>query len=207
MKIIATILPLFGIVSGFSQGALEFQNTATTLISANGVPMPARTSIDTTFYFAIFLAPSTTVTVPGITAELSDPNFQIVDPGAYTTNSPFGAGRLTHRTLSIGASQGYFPGSTVDFIVRGWSANAGPTWAEALETWNDGEPLVPMFIGSSTVGNDLMLSGGAQPYPVVFGIYDFQVTGFNMIFVPEPSAMALAVLGGVSLLARTRRRA
>ena len=157
------------------------------------------------FIFALFLAPPTNVISSGQSASFFDPSFQIV--AAYNTNSPFSPGRINNRIdLAVGESQDFTAGSTVDFIIRGWSAEAGTTWADALVAWNDGSPLKPMFIGSSTVGNDLMLVGGPVPSPNVFGLGSNQVLGFNMVFVPEPSALAFAVLGGLTLFISNRQR-
>lgn len=100
---------------------------------------------------------------------------------------------------------GYPTGSTIDFIIRGWSANAGATWVEALANWNNGVPLIPMFIGSSTVGNDLVIGGGVISATQVFGVGQMQVSGFNMIQIPEPSSLAFAGLGAVARW-RFRRR-
>jgi hypothetical protein len=185
---------------GFAQGLLHFNNTPLTLISANGSPMPV--SGEQRFYFALFLASSTTVDTSGITLPLTDPNFQSVE--AYNTNSSLAAGRLAPYPNVVTS---YPPGSTVDFVVRGWSANAGNTWEEALKNWNGGSPYLSMFIGSSTVGNDLVISGGAQPYPTIFGTSALgQVPGFDMPFIPEPSTLALAVLGGAALCLSLHRR-
>jgi len=204
MKTIATFTILLGMAaSTFGQGYLNFENGSSTLISANGVPMPV--SGTQQFFFALFLAPSTTVSAPGQTTTFTDPAFQIV--AAYNTNTSIAPGRLTPRPgLVVGQSQGFSVGSTIDFVVRGWSANAGATWSEALANWNNGSPLQPMFIGSSQVGNDLQLVSPTFPASSVFGNASYQVLGFNMVFVPEPTALALVVLGGVTLWASVRRR-
>ncbi len=201
MKTIATFLAILGAAScAFAQGRINFANPSSILISAGGVPMSASER----FVFAIFLAPSTTVTTSEITVELTDPNFQFTD--AYTTNSPLSDGRLQPRFgLYVGGAQGYLPGSTVDFIVRGWSLNAGATWAEALANWSNGAPVVPMYIGSSSVGNNLIPSGGTLPDPTVFGFGSNQVLGFDMVFIPEPSTFAFAGLG-VAVIWLFRRR-
>jgi len=202
---ILSLLLLCAAGSGLSQGTATFANSSTTLISAGGVPMPPRTSMETTYYFAIFLASRNTVSSLGQTVPFTDPSFQLA--GAYNSNSVSTAGRIvTLGDLDVGSAGGWVPGITVDFIVRGWSANAGTTWTEALANWNGGSPLVPMHIGSSTVGNDLLLDGGGFPPATVFGPSAYQVSGFNMIFVPEPSALALAVLGGATWWASARRR-
>lgn len=204
MKIIVTFLTLLVAAgSAVGQGILDFRNTASTLISANGVPMPVSGTQE--FYFALFLAPATTVNVPGQTTAFTDPIFQIV--AAYNTNSSIALGRLTPRPgLVVGQSQGFSIGSTIDFVVRGWSANAGSTWGEALANWNNGSPLLPMFIGSSQVGNDLQLVSPTFPASAVFGSDSYQVPGFDMTFVPEPSALALAVVGGTTLWVSVQRR-
>jgi hypothetical protein len=204
MKVIAVIVTIISIGNyGFAQGLLNFANSASTLISANGTPMPVAGTQQ--FIFALFLAPSTKVNTAGMAVGLADPNFQFTE--VYNTNSALGTGRLVSRNgISVGGSQGYPAGSTVDFVVRGWSANAGETWTEALSNWNNGSPLAPMFIGSSLVGNDFLLVGGTVPTDSVFGISAHQVPGFDMSFVPEPWGLALAVLGGVTLLVKIRCR-
>jgi len=185
----------------YGQGLVNFRNDSTTLISADGVPMPA--SETQQFNFAMFLAPSATVSSTGITPSFSDSVWQNV--GGYNTSSAIVPGRINGRlNLDVGTPSGYSGGSSVDFIIRGWSANAGTTWSEALANWNNGAPLLPMFIGSSTVGNDLRL-GDDVSVPTVFGPLSYQVGGFNMIGVPEPSALALAGLGAATLWFFRRR--
>jgi len=185
-----------------SQGIIDFRNDATTLISANGVPMPV--SGTQQFIFAIFLAPSTTVSSTNIQASYSDSIWQNL--GGYTTNSSAGAGRIVPRfNLDVGTPAGFpVPGTLVDFVIRGWSANAGATWSEALAKWNNGSPLVPMFIGSSTIGDDILLTS-ALSTATPFGLGIHQVPGFNMMFVPEPSALTLAGLGLAALWLLRRR--
>lgn len=141
------------------------------------------------FIFAAFLAPATTVSNTGVQVAFSDPRFQVVE--AYNTNNQLAAGRLVTRN-NVTTSYSVGP---VDFIVRGWSANAGTTWQAALATWNNGSPLEPMFIGSSIVGNDLWIAGDLPMWPL-FGIGQDQgqVPGFDMSLVPEPSSLVLAGL-------------
>jgi len=183
----------------FGQGIIDFRNDPTTLVSANGIPMP----VSQQFIFAIFLAPSTTVSSTNIQATYSDPIWQSL--GGYNTNNSVGPGRINNRLgLDVGTPAGYpVPGTVVDFLVRGWSANAGATWSEALANWNNGSPLVPMFIGSSTVGNDMVLTDIATA--TSFGLGPRQVPGFNMTFVPEPSTLTLAGVG-LAVLWRLHRR-
>jgi len=102
-------------------------------------------------------------------------------------------------------------GTIVDFLVRGWSANAGATWAEALAFYNNGNPSADMYLGQSVIGNDLQLGGGPIPVSGIFGVNPNQLNaGFNMGLVPgvvpEPTSMVLAGLGAASLLLFRRRK-
>lgn len=217
MKKILTIAALISVTTlSFAQGTTTFGNSATTLISAGGTSTATTAGL---YYYAIFLAPSTTEAGinRGLAPSYTEPLFQTV--GGYNTNSAT-AGRMTTRTgLDVGQTTANGPGSTVDFIVRAWSANAGETWAAALVNWNNGIPLVSstplgapgagMYLGSSVIGNNLVLGGGAIPNTVAFGVGQNQLAGFNMTFypvVPEPSSMALAGLGAASLLMFRRRK-
>lgn len=207
MKTIAIFLALHSTIAIATAQTLHFDNRFSTLISAESVPM----SPSERFRFALFLGPSTIVDAPGITLPLDDPSFQQVD--AYNTNTPLaiGAGRLQPYIVFIPSTRldelGFWSTLGLDFVVRGWSENAGTTWEEALANWNNGSPLTPMFIGTSTIGNDLIPSFGTMPEVYIFGTSPFgQIQGFNMSFVPEPSALALAVLGGVALWSSVRRR-
>src|SRR5262245_53577826 len=91
---------------GFAQGLLQFDNSSSTLISANGSPMPV--SGEQKFFFALFLAPGNTVDTPGITPALTDPRFQVVE--AYNTNHAVAPGRLVRYPNVVAR---YPAGSTV----------------------------------------------------------------------------------------------
>jgi hypothetical protein len=196
MKKLLTLTALIGATTiSFAQGTVNFANSATTLISAGGVTM----SNSNQFNFAVFLAPSSTAASSGQTAGLNDAAFQTV--AGSTANNPNTAGRLTSKSgLDVGGAAG----NVVDFVVRGWSANAGATWLEALAAYNANTPGI--WIGTSTIGNDLTLGGGAIPPTTLFGAGGNQVGGFNLVqIVPEPTSMVLAGLGAASLLLFRRR--
>jgi len=205
MKKILTLTALIGATTvSFAQGTVNFANATATLISAGGVATPL--SGVTTFNYAVFLAPSTTVNAPGLSSTFTDPVFQ-TPGGPGNVNSPTIAGRLVTVNNYVA---GGTAGTAVDFLVRGWSANAGATWAAALAFWNNGLPAQDMWIGQSLIGNDINLgNGGAIPSTALFGLGANQVGGFNMGFVPavpEPSSMVLAGLGAASLLLFRRRK-
>lgn len=201
MKKILTLLAAAGLAaSSYGQGTVSWQNSASTLISAGGV---STANVAGQYYFAIFLAPSSTVGAAGQTASFTDGAFQ--SAAAYNTNAA-AAGRIATRST---VDPGVASGTTVDFIIRGWSANAGSTWAAALAFWNNGNPSQTMYMGSTPILNDFVVGGGSLPVSPLMGTTLPQAPGFNLLQynpVPEPTSMALAGLGAASLLIFRRRK-
>jgi hypothetical protein len=203
MKKLLTIIALAGVATlTHAQGIINWQNSTATLISAGGSSTP---NVAGQFIYAVFIAPSSTVTTSNQPSAILDSAFQ--SAVAYNTNAA-AAGRLNTRN---GLDVGFAPGTTVDVIIRGWSVNAGRTWAEALAYWNNGAPATDMYIGGSLIANDFVLGGGAIPVNNVMGVTPNVVGGFNMglvpgVIVPEPSSMALAGIGAAALLLFRRRK-
>jgi len=206
-KILLTLSVVGALSCSYAQGTFNFANTAGTLISANGV---TTAGVAGDYIYAVFFAPSTTAAGSGqLGGAFTNPAFQTA---GGTNSSVATAGRMASRN-GIAETTGALPsGSTVDFIVRGWSKNAGATWAEALAYYNNGAPATDMYLGQSVIGNDLVLGGGAIPVNGLFGVNAFQLNaGFSMALipggvVPEPSSMALAGIGAASLLLFRRRK-
>lgn len=209
-KIICGVLVSLGLAStGPVQavGLVNFVNTATTLISVGGNPMPSR--VNQEFIFGVFLAPSSTVGTPGITPPPFDINFQLA--AGYTTNHPSVPGRFVPRTaLDVGSVAGYNAGEVVDFVVRGWSSNLGSTWDEALNNIQLGQRAVAdgklAWYGSSTVGNDIYLGGGPIPSASLLGFASYSVPGFNLNLVPEPTVLTTLLLGAGGLVCHRSRK-
>jgi len=207
MEKLLTVVALCGFTTfAFAQGRLLWNNTASTLISVNGVPMPANNPASpvTTFYFGLFIAPFGTPPPDASSVGYEDPNWQFVVD--YTTNSTSaaGAGRLQNPGgVSV---PGYAPATTISFMVRGWYYGA----PVPDDTWDYFKAHPGIGYGQSEVGF-LMLSGGLLPDPNVFGtISDIsmkQIDGMNIIVVPEPSSLTMVMLGTLSLcFARRRHR-
>jgi len=203
MKKLLTIAVLVGATTvSFAQGTLLWNNTASTLISVNGEAMPANNPVspETTYYFGLFIAPIGTTTSLGIT----DPNWQFV--GAYAQNSTAAAGAGRFQNPGTATIAGYAPGTSVNFLVRGWHASlGGQDWNAARTALQNG--TVAGF-GESEIGF-IVLGGGPIPNNSIWGTTDSetlkQIGGFNIV-VPEPSSMALAGLGAASLLIFRRRK-
>lgn len=175
------------------QGGIIWNNTSSTLISIQGwdfppTPMPPRSSPETTFYFALFIAPyGTAAPDPGLLG-INDPAWQFAVAYTVNSSSASGAGRL--QNTGVAHASGYPPGSTVSFIVRGWQSYSGGT------DWDAAKPGIFSY-GQSALGSAI-LGEGATPNPSAFGIGIGQIPGFSVFVVPEPTSLALVSLGGLA---------
>lgn len=201
MKKIIAILALAATTSlSFSQGVINWNNTAGTLISLNGSALPANSPIspETSFHFALFIAPVGTAAPSGglLNLGLDDENWQQV--AGYAVNSTAAAGAGRFQNPGTATVNGFAAGTSVHFLIRGWqSTTGGADWGAAR--------LGLTYIGQSAVGTAL-LGGGPIPTPSAFGVGEGQIGGFNLAPVPEPSSLALAGLGAASLLIFRRRK-
>jgi len=197
-----------------AQGLVYFNNTPTTRISTNGIPgggTGLTAPVANLFYYALYCS-MTATTVLGATNALTpggsgivggifvfnDPNWTLV---AYGTNSPFAAGRLASSQQN---SDGFTVvpdvpgGSAAHFVVLGWSANLGSTVAALQGSLFSGFAFGS--IGESAVSGSYLLGNGSFiPAPVIFGTGPSQISGFTLALVPipEPTALALVLTGGV----------
>jgi PEP-CTERM motif len=212
--------------SGFAQGRVTFSagTIAATRMSTNTVVGGAGTGLTSnganTFYYALFASASATTVGASTTSSING-----VSSGTYAFNDAAwtfvgfatnttavgrlaGAGPNTDSSYSIAGNTG-----SSRFVTIGWNAaiTGGAASVSALSTWytagaNSG------FIGQSTVSGLLALGDGnlvANANP--FGNNAGQVPGFVLGLtaaapVPEPGTMALAALGGASLLLLRRKK-
>lgn len=201
------------------QGLIIFQNTSTTLVRTNSVGLGGTVG-DTSpttggFAFGLFIAPSTVTSLSP--TDLLSPTWTFT--GLYASNFPTStAGRL------YGGQGVQVPGwddMTNSFVVVGWSANIAWTDWNAVAAQLSGASLnngvwagpnwlpgsIGGFFGVSPVGY------GTAPDPIhlrpgfpLFGVpYAEGVpisTGFDLYSVntPEPSVLALAVIGGAAII-------
>ncbi len=141
------------------------------------------------------------------------------DTGLSATNNTVTAGRLVDVAPNAGAQVSWSPGTTNSIMLVGWSANLGTTWSAALATLNSSSALASVvgnaFFGESTTGYITPLSTSTSPGASVFGsaatanglpIFSLN-TQLYLVPVPEPGTIALATLGGLSMLALRRRKA
>ena len=169
-----------------------------------------------TFYFALMVNTSGSLqSAPTTLAGLSSWSYT----GLIMTNGSAANGRLTPANTQGAGAVAYPANSGAEnFMLVGWSANFGTTNATTvisdLNNWSTFGSTVtgPAFFGMSSVG---LVTPTTSP---VSGATAFGSTGgliFNpstapmvlyVLSVPEPGTMALAAIGGASLLLFRRRK-
>lgn len=140
------------------------------------------------------------------------------DTGLTATNSSV-AGFLNPVGPNVSASvAGWANGTTNSIMLVGWSANLGTDWATVSAELNDGSYISVLagqngFFGMSTTGYinpNLAPAGGAVLFgtsPTANGLPIKSLnTQLYLLPVPEPTTIALAGLGGLSLLLFRRRK-
>jgi len=222
LLVIATVVA--GAYGASAQGIVNF-NTSTAAaekISVNSTPGGAATAVTTgagNFYYELFYSTTATTatgagTIPPATAVSSLTSLFV--PGStgwldttFTAESSASAGKVSGPTAaSISALSG---GESANFVVIGWSANIG-TSISALEAFlaNPQSTInnTPTYVGESSVVDNLGTgNGGTLATPTILA--PSTIPGFILgeVAVPEPSTIALGVMGAASLLALRRKKA
>lgn len=166
----------------FAQGTVQFNNTATTLITTNSTPLPPpgqapnQTGVTTGvghYTIGLYIAPQGT----------TDPNaFQLMGPTTLS-QSVLGNGRFNGNPLPNNFAVSNNTGQTIAFQVRCWSTFAGSTYEAAFGRTD----LLTRYLGSSTIG-EVTPATGLTPTPALFGTAAGQVGGFVLTpVIPEPT--------------------
>ncbi len=140
-----------------------------------------------------------------------------LDTGLTATNTTAAgsAGKLAPVAGNAAATVPWAHGVTNNIMLVGWSANLGTSWttvSNILANWNTDEPFLTgdPFFGESATG--FLNPGAFNPGTPVFGTSANQnglpINSLNTqlyaipltIPTPEPGTIALAGLGGLSLL-------
>jgi len=143
--------------------------------------------------------------------------------GSLTATNSNTAGYLNPVQASGDTQVNWANGTTDNIVVVGWSANLGSTWFGvsnilAQLALGNVAPYVAQvgggeaFFGESAIGyiNPALTTPGASivgssPTPNGLPIYSLNMQLY-LVPVPEPGTMALAGLGGLSLLLFRRRK-
>jgi len=238
MKKILTFTALaVGLLASYGQGTLKVYNiSATYAISTNTgtsifaggtqtggtsgkLALPATGNL---YYFALLAAPyspSTTTTNPSTFAGLSGSFVAVAGISNSTVaggiSGPGGNAGSAVTGWAAPTDANYNTAAEMNYILVGWSANLGATWA-SIATQLAGGWGGNGYFGVSSLGYGY--SGGGPnslPTPSIWSVTTAEpgglTTGFSLYAVapagvPEPSTLALAALGGASLLLFRRRK-
>jgi hypothetical protein len=180
--IIAIAVMLVAGLSARAQGTIDFANTSTSLVSTNTGGSLKTTSSGGNFQVALYW---------GVQGSTED---QLVQIGAAGAISPV-SGRFNAGTRTTGNATA--PGATATFQVRAWSGG----YATYEDAFNSG--LASVYAGKSLLW-DNATGGAGSPASAPASFSGFQ--GFTVAPVPEPSTIALGVLGAGSLLFIRRKK-
>src|SRR6267378_971524 len=218
-KILTTLCVCLSITLLHGQGTIVFNNTSaafavstnTALSSVIGGSQSGGTSGKTAiaangYYYALL-----TSTYDGSSPTSSALDNQWSFSGLMATNATLSVfiGGITGPGGGGGvAVNGWNPGDTNYVMVVGWSSNLGASWLTVSNELSTGNWAGVGYYGTSTIG--FVASGGvgspATPATSIFG--GTGITGPTTLYtvqpVPEPGTIALATLGGLSMLALRR---
>jgi len=167
-------------------------------------------------YYYELLVSSSAVAAPTTVAGLAAWS----DTGLSATNGAASNGRII-QTASGGVAgntqavaNNWPSGTTESAILVGWSANLGTSWSTVLtELQNWTADYIPgAYFGVSSLGS--LASQTGNPGVVVFGTSAGQINNgasapeqLDLLgTVPEPGTLALAAIGGASLLMFRRKK-
>lgn len=145
-----------------------------------------------------------------------------LNTGALTSGGIAGAGGATGVSAAnwqVPTGSAYGSGAGYDYyIVVGWSANLGTTWSQVTTALTQVAPANAWFGSTAALFN--YAGGGTLTAPNVFSPSSFTALAgsgagttpanpelaLSPVPTPEPTALALAGLGGISMLLLRRRK-
>lgn len=143
------------------------------------------TSVDSSFLGQIYVSSTLNGTYTAVGSPLAFQGGGVGQPSAINSGTPV-------------TVPGTFGGDTVFYKIAAWNSSSGATFEQASSS---GTAILGMSSGTSLLLGGVPSGGGsALPAPQANTF-----TSFQLAAVPEPTTVALAVMGGLGLLARRRR--
>ena len=222
-KIILTTLALsLGVVFGYSQGTVTINNTTSTFFIStnNGVSSGVTRGASGNFYYTV-LTTAYTGSAPATSLAALINSSIWTWTGVTGSQNALTAGGITANTSqaatgwSLPATGLYSGGPTNYYTIVGWSSVEGTSWLSVSNLIATTGLTTGGYFGLSSVA--FQVAGGANSLNAVSLFGDPTLiagaglsSGFQLNIVssavPEPSTMALAALGGASLLLFRRRK-
>jgi hypothetical protein len=218
MKKIALTVALFATISlSYGQGYVSVQGTQQNQINdtvitsgwaggllAGGTVLGSTTSGQS--YNVALLTSTSANPLLNLYGSGADLNSTWLDTGLLGHNNTF-AGRLV---IGAGLQANNAPvGNVQNWILVAWSSNLGDSWASVSSQLASGNfNNITGYIGWSSVGSAAAAAAAPTQPTVITGTGGVITSGFSLLAtpVPEPATMALAALGGASLLLFRRRK-
>jgi hypothetical protein len=190
--------PLFG---GGATGAGTVGNTFNSAVAANGY-----------HWELLYLPGSAQSSTPTTLAALNG----WADAGLGASQTAAGSGRIQPVGPTTAAAVPWGAGITDSIVLAGWSSNLGSSWSQVIATLNSpaalGGVVGNAYFGLSIAGyispgsadpGAQFIGGGANAFGTPI---QSTLTPLYLIPIPEPTSLALAGLGGLSLLLFRRQR-
>jgi len=223
-KFLTIITVIAGAYGASAQGFVNFNNSvsASTKVSINSVPGGPATGLTPAgagnFYYELFFSKNSASqagagTIPSATPGSLATSFVTGDAN-WTDGLAGAASSSTAGRVLGGANEvvtGVAGASSANFVIIGWSANIGSTVA-ALEAYlANPTPLASTaYVGESQIANLTLGDGGNTSTPNLMTgttIPGFVLGAIAPVTTPEPTTIALGVMGAASLLALRRKQA
>jgi len=171
----------------YAQGTIQFLNTGPTRFNVNGVrplSVSAGGPVGGTYSF-------------GVWAGTSAGSLSAQNVGAVGTNTSTG-GLMSGPSPNAFQLPGFEANTTVFIQIRGWESRFGQNYDQAVAAGS---------LHGSSAALPFLLGPASGPGAVIWAAETTDLTKLQAInLIPEPSSIALAVLGLGSLLLFRRRK-
>jgi len=202
-KYLSTLAVVALAASAFAQGTVNFANSSSSLVTANGTPIPANGG-----FAQLIWAPAGTP-APSAYAQGNPADWFTANSAWHAVTDGIdaigpAAGRFAGNTVTIPAATpgpGIAAGAGIQAIVAGWTGNFADL--NAAFAGNASIGFSAPFTMASTGNPTTVPPGTAATMSGAFtgGLNALPVGGV----IPEPSTLALAGLGVAALLVLRRR--